>query len=90
MLSISEIRLSTGSGYIIIGHFISKNLRDFTKKTLKSDMDALISKQKEDGRRDTWYGIGEGTILEWAGIQTLSALKILKNTIALKIKKTNK
>jgi len=62
----------------------------FTKKTLKSDMDALISKQKEDGRRDTWYGIGEGTILEWAGIQTLSALKILKNTIALKIKKTNK
>ena len=51
----------------------------FTKKTLKSDMDALISKQKEDGRRDTWYGIGEGTILEWVGIQTLSALKILKN-----------
>ena len=51
----------------------------FTKETLKSDLDTLISKQKEDGRWDTWYGISEGTKLEWAGIQTLWALKILKN-----------
>lgn len=51
----------------------------FTKETLKSDMETLISKQKEDGRWDTWYGISEGTKLEWAGIQTLSVLKTLKN-----------
>ena len=51
----------------------------FTKESLKSDMDALINKQKEDGRWDTWYGISEGTKLEWAGIQTLSVLKTLKN-----------
>jgi hypothetical protein len=51
----------------------------FTKESLKSDMDALINKQKEDGRWDTWYGISEGTKLEWAGLQTLSVLKTLKN-----------
>ena len=51
----------------------------FTKENLKSDMETLISKQKEDGRWDTWYGISEGTKLEWAGIQTLSVLKTLKN-----------
>ena len=59
----------------------------FTKETLKSDMDALISKQKEDGRWDTWYGISEGTILEWPGIQTLSALKILKKYDSIENKK---
>ena len=51
----------------------------FTKETLESDLETLISKQKEDGRWDTWYGISEGTKLEWAGIQTLSVLKTLKN-----------
>jgi hypothetical protein len=42
-------------------------------------LETLISKQKEDGRWDTWYGISEGTKLEWAGIQTLWVLKVLKN-----------
>lgn len=51
----------------------------FTKETLESDLETLISKQKEDGRWDTWYGISKGTKLEWAGIQTLSVLKTLKN-----------
>ena len=51
----------------------------FTEETLKSDIEELISRQKEDGRWDTWYGISEGTKLEWAGIQTLSVLKVLKN-----------
>ena len=50
----------------------------FTKETLISDLETLIRKQKEDGRWDTWYGISEGTKLEWAGIQTLSVLKTLK------------
>ena len=39
----------------------------------------LIKHQKNDGRWDTWYGISEGTKLEWAGIQTLWTLKVLKN-----------
>lgn len=51
----------------------------FNKKTIESDLQTLIEKQKEDGRWDTWYGISEGTKLEWAGIQTLSVLKTLKN-----------
>ena len=51
----------------------------FTKETLNKDIEYLISKQKEDGRWDTWYGISEGTKLEWAGIQTLWVLKTLKN-----------
>ncbi|MBT8204252.1 MAG: hypothetical protein KJO20_02635 [Eudoraea sp.] len=51
----------------------------FSKETLKSEIEALIRKQKEDGRWDTWYGISEGSKLEWAGIQTLSVLKTLKN-----------
>ena len=51
----------------------------FSNSTIESDLDTLISKQKEDGRWDTWYGISEGTKLEWAGIQTLTVLKILKN-----------
>jgi len=53
----------------------------FTKDTLELDLAELINKQKEDGRWDTWYGISEGTKLEWAGIQTLWALKTLKNCI---------
>ena len=51
----------------------------FTKETIESDIEALINRQKEDGRWDTWYGISEGTKLEWAGIQTLWTLKTLKN-----------
>ncbi len=51
----------------------------FNQKTIESDLKELINKQKEDGRWDTWYGISEGTKLEWAGIQTLWALKVLKN-----------
>ncbi|MBW1294836.1 hypothetical protein [Aquimarina litoralis] len=51
----------------------------FNKETIESDLQTLIEKQKEDGRWDTWYGISEGTKLEWAGIQTLWVLKTLKN-----------
>ncbi len=51
----------------------------FTKDTIESDLKELIDRQKEDGRWDTWYGISEGTKLEWAGIQTLWSLKVLKN-----------
>ena len=51
----------------------------FSKEIINSDLDELIKRQKKDGRWDTWYGISEGTKLEWAGIQTLSTLKILKN-----------
>ena len=51
----------------------------FSKETIELDLQILIEKQKEDGRWDTWYGISEGTKLEWAGIQTLWALKTLKN-----------
>ena len=51
----------------------------FTIETIESDIKELINRQKDDGRWDTWYGISEGTKLEWAGIQTLWALKTLKN-----------
>ncbi|TXG37289.1 hypothetical protein [Seonamhaeicola maritimus] len=51
----------------------------FTQETIESDIKELINRQKEDGRWDTWYGISEGTKLEWAGIQTLWVLKALKN-----------
>lgn len=51
----------------------------FNKETIESDLQTLIEKQKEDGRWDTWYGISEGTKLEWVGIQTLWVLKTLKN-----------
>ena len=51
----------------------------FTEVEIESDLNELISRQKEDGRWDTWYGISEGTKLEWAGIQTLWTLKVLKN-----------
>jgi len=51
----------------------------FTKETIEADLEELINRQKEDGRWDTWYGISEGTKLEWAGIQTLWALRTLKN-----------
>ena len=50
----------------------------FDEKTIESDLKELISRQKEDGRWDTWYGISEGTKLEWAGIQTLRSLYTLK------------
>ena len=51
----------------------------FTQDEINSDLTTLIQKQKEDGRWDTWYGISEGTKLEWAGIQTVWALKVLKD-----------
>ncbi|UOY06847.1 hypothetical protein L0P88_23380 [Muricauda sp. SCSIO 64092] len=51
----------------------------FTEETIESDLNELINKQQEDGRWDTWYGISDGTKLEWAGIQTLWTLKTLKN-----------
>ena len=51
----------------------------FTKETIESDIKELINRQKNDGRWDTWYGISEGTKLEWTGIQTLWTLNILKN-----------
>lgn len=51
----------------------------FTKETIEVDIVELINRQKDDGRWDTWYGISEGTKLEWAGIQTLWALVVLKN-----------
>ena len=51
----------------------------FSEKSLNADLDELINRQKEDGRWDTWYGLSEGMKLEWAGIQTLWTLKVLKN-----------
>lgn len=51
----------------------------FSENTIESDLQTLIGKQKDDGRWDTWYGISEGTKLEWAGIHTLWVLKTLKN-----------
>jgi hypothetical protein len=51
----------------------------FTQETIDSDLKELINRQKNDGRWHTWYGISEGTKLEWAGIQTLWVLKTLKN-----------
>ena len=51
----------------------------FSKEEINSDLNNLVLKQKENGCWDTWYGISEGTKLEWAGIQTLWVLKTLKN-----------
>ncbi len=51
----------------------------FTQETIEADIKNLIGIQKDDGRWDTWYGISEGTKLEWAGIQTLWVLNVLKN-----------
>ncbi len=51
----------------------------FPKEMIHADLDALINHQKNDGRWDTWYGLSEGMKLEWAGIQTLWALKTLRN-----------
>ncbi|MDW3194513.1 MAG: hypothetical protein R8G66_19200 [Cytophagales bacterium] len=51
----------------------------FDEATIDADINELIGRQKGDGRWDTWYGISEGTKLEWAGIQTLTVLKTLKN-----------
>ena len=57
----------------------------FSQETLEADLDELIHRQKKDGRWDTWYGISDGTKLEWAGIQTLYTLKILKNYAKIEI-----
>ncbi len=51
----------------------------FSKEQIEMDITTLIQRQKSDGRWDTWYGISEGTKLEWAGMQTLWTLKVLRN-----------
>ena len=51
----------------------------FSKERISADLDELVNRQKNDGRWDTWYGLSEGMKLEWAGIQTLWALKTLRN-----------
>ncbi|MCE2612783.1 hypothetical protein LVD13_07350 [Flavobacteriaceae bacterium D16] len=51
----------------------------FTEEMISADLNELIRRQKDDGRWDTWYGFSEGMKLEWAGIQTLWTLQILKN-----------
>ncbi len=51
----------------------------FSKERIDDDLNELVKRQKMDGRWDTWYGLSEGMKLEWAGIQTLWALKVLKN-----------
>ncbi|NNK71079.1 MAG: hypothetical protein HKO96_11425 [Flavobacteriaceae bacterium] len=51
----------------------------FSQETINDDLNELISRQMDDGRWDTWYGLSEGMKLEWAGIQTLWTLKTLKN-----------
>lgn len=51
----------------------------FSKETIDEDLNELIRRQEEDGRWGTWYGISPGTKLEWAGIQTLWVLKVLKS-----------
>ena len=51
----------------------------FSLEQIEQDLNGLIEKQEKDGRWDTWYGLSEGMKLEWAGIQTLWTLKVLKN-----------
>lgn len=51
----------------------------FDKEIIDSDLKELIQRQKENGCWNTWYGISEGTKLEWAGIQSLWTLKVLEN-----------
>lgn len=50
----------------------------FTDEQIQDDLAETIRRQEEDGRWDTSYGLSEGMKLEWAGIQTLSTLKVLK------------
>ena len=50
----------------------------FSEQMINEDLDELIKRQEDDGRWDTWYGLSEGMKLEWAGIQTLWTLKVLK------------
>lgn len=50
----------------------------FTCDLIEEDLNETIRRQQEDGRWDTYYGSSEGMKLEWAGIQTLSILKMLK------------
>ena len=51
----------------------------FSKGMINADLNELISRQEDDGRWGTWYGLSEGMKLEWAGIQTLWTLKTLKS-----------
>ena len=50
----------------------------FSAAQIEADLEGLIQAQKEDGRWDTWYGLSEGMKLEWAGIQSLWSLRVLK------------
>ena len=50
----------------------------FSEQMINEDLDEIIKRQEDDGRWDTWYGLSEGMKLEWAGIQTLWTLKVLK------------
>ncbi len=50
----------------------------FTYDQIEEDLNETIRRQRKDGRWDTNYGLSEGMKLEWAGIQTLSTLKVLK------------
>ena len=51
----------------------------FSSAQIENDLDGLIAIQKENGHWNTWYGLSEGMKLEWAGIQTLWTLRVLKN-----------
>ncbi len=51
----------------------------FSKEQLEADITTLIKRQKSGGRWGIWYGISERAKLEWAGMQTLLILKMLKN-----------
>ena len=53
--------------------------KNFSHEMIQNDLDTIIIKQAEDGRWDTNYGISDGTRLEWAGMQTLWTLKVLRN-----------
>ena len=50
----------------------------FSTKRINRYLEGLIKAQKGDGRWNNWYGLGEGMKIEWAGIQTLWSLNVLK------------
>lgn len=50
----------------------------FSEEEMNAHLDALIQRQKSDGRWQNPWGISEGTRLEWDGMYTLESLKILR------------
>jgi len=50
----------------------------FGDEQIERHLGGLISRQQEDGRWATPYGISPGTRLEWDGMHTLAVLKTLK------------